>query len=267
MDARSRGLLGAVLVVWATSARAQDLDDRQLFSDALLQEAAYGDIPGAVRTYEALARRLADDDPLRGDVLFALGRAHWSTGRVDAARTWLLEGIRTGVCPTRCRDLLERVELEAAQITTLPLTWTFDDGSEHALFHPWRFQDRGSLRAAAGTLEWRTTPDRRQPDRLVMGIGDVGRVTSLTLKLASVSRDMRLQLVAVTDDGLQYGLRDALRVPAGRPFTATVTPKDFVPVAEGPPLLDDRAIAELWLVDISDEGEPLVVVLDALTLR
>ncbi len=248
-------------------ARGQDLDDRQMFSDALLDEAAYGDAAGAVRTYEALARRLADDDPLRGDVLFALGRTHWSSGHLDDARTWLLEGIRTGVCPTRCRDLVERVELEAARVGSLPLTWTFEDGSAHALFHPWRFQDRGSLRTEDGNLVWRTSPDRRQPDRLVMGIGAVGKVSGLTLQLASVSRDMRLQLVAITVNDDRYGLREALRVPAGKPFVASVTPEDFVPVEEAAPMLDEATIAELWLVDISDEGEPLEVRLDALVLR
>jgi len=260
-------MLAAFVFVWPQAASAQDLDDRQTFSDALLDEAAYGDIDQAVKTYERLVGRLPGDDPLRGDVLFALGRAHWSTGRLDASRTWLLEGIRTGVCPTRCRDLLERVELEAARVTQLPLTWTFDDGAEHALFHPWRFQDRGGVRTDAGTLVWRTSPDRRQPDRLVMGLGDVGPVSSLELELASVSRDMTLQLVVITVDDRRYGLREALRVPTGMPFHAQVSPADFVPVEDGPPVLVDDAFAELWLVDITDEGEPLVVALDRLTLR
>ncbi len=257
-------LVGALLASPLTSA-AQDLDDRQTFSGALLQEAAYGRIDQAVQTYEALAGRLPDDDSLRGDVLFALGRAHWSTGRLDASRTWLLEGIRTGVCPTRCRDLLERVELEAARVTQLPLTWTFDDGAEHALFHPWRFQE--GLRTQDGTLLWRTSPGRRPPDHLVMGLGDVGPVSALELDLASVSRDMTLQLMFITVDGRRYGLREALRVSAGGPFRAQVSPRDLVPVEDGPPLLEDDAFSELWLVDITDEGEPLVVALDRLTLR
>jgi hypothetical protein len=177
--------------MWLLVAAAwgQDLDDRQRLNEALLDEAAYGDVRGAIVKFDALAKRLRADDPLRGEVIFALGRAHWTLDDADSARQWLLEGIRTGVCPTRCRDLLERVELERAQVTALPVRWTFDPNApEHALFHPWRFQDRGSIRVSeAGTLVWGTTPNRRQPDRLTMGFGDVGPVSSLTLKVASVT--------------------------------------------------------------------------------
>lgn len=259
-----------MLLLLAALAHGQDLDDRQTFSDALLEESAYGDVSGAIETYEQLVARLADDDPLRGDVLLALGRAHWSTGRLDAARTWLLEGIRTGVCPTRCRDWLERVEIEASRIDSLPVTWTFDDGSEHALFHPWRFQDRGGIRTQDGTLVWRTSPDSSLDyDRLKLGIGEVGEVHSIELRLKSVSRDMTLQLVVVRRDDAEvnYGLREALRVPAGAPYVARVVPDDFAPVAPGPPKLDPTLFAELWLVDISDEGAPLVVAIDSLAIR
>jgi hypothetical protein len=100
-----------------------------------------------------------------------------------------------------------------------------------------------------------------------MGLGDVGPVSSLELSLASVSRDMTLQLVVITVDDRRYGLREALRVPAGSPFRANVSPKDFVPVEDGPPVLEVDAFAELWIVDITDEGEPLVVAIDTLTLR
>ncbi len=259
-----------MLLLLATLAHGQDLDDRQTFSDALLDESAYGDVSGAIETYEKLVARLAADDPLRGDVLLALGRAHWSTGRLDAARTWFLEGIRTGVCPTRCRDWLERVEVEASRIETLPTTWTFDDGSEHALFHPWRYQDRGGIRTQDGTLVWRTSPNSSlEFDRLKLGIGDVGEVHSVELRLESVSRDMTLQLVVVPRDDpeMHYGLREALRVPTGEPFAARVVPSDFAPAIAGPPKLDPTSFAELWLVDISEEGAPLVVAIDSLTIR
>lgn len=247
----------------------QDLDDRQTLSDAMLVEAAHGDVAGAVQTYEALAKRLPADDPLRGDVLFALGRATWVLGDTDTSRTWLLEGIRTGACPTRCRDLLERVELERASVASLPIHWSFDaDGAEHALFHPWRFQERGSIRtSSSGTLVWRTTPDRRQPDRLTMGFRDVGTVSALSLRLASVSRDAALQIVVLDVDDQRFGLQEALRVPAGAPYVAKLTPDAFVPVQDTTGRLDPTRFAELWLVDISDEGAPLVIELDTLDVR
>ena len=57
-----------MLLLLAALAQGQDLDDRQTFSDALLDESAYGDVSGAIETYEKLVARLAADDPLRGAV-------------------------------------------------------------------------------------------------------------------------------------------------------------------------------------------------------
>jgi len=260
---------GPWLVVVASLALAQGLDDRIALQDALLDEAARGDLSGALATYRQLARDLPAQAPLRGDALYWQGRAHHQLGQTDAARDALREGIRSGLCPSRCRDLLEQVELEAAQVTRLPVAWDFVDGTEHGLFHPWRFQDRGTLRPDGGQLLWTTESGAPgPPDRLVMAFDSVGRVSTIELSVRAVRQDARLQVV-VTDRGLvQYGLRDALRLPAGQPVVVRLRPEDFVPV-DSPQAgrLDPTGFAELWLVDITPQAGTVTLGIEQLTIR
>jgi hypothetical protein len=76
-----------------------------------------------------------------------------------------------------------------------------------------------------------------------------------------------MQIVIVNLDDQRFGLRDALRVPAGSPFSVTVRPDQFVPVENGTGTLDAASFAELWVVDITDEGAQLVIELDELSVR
>jgi len=263
-------MLGALLVGMLAHAQGLDetLEDRIALQDALLLEAAHGDLTQAMTVYQRLARQLPDQAPLRGEALYWLGHGHFVLGHVEPAREALLEGIRSGLCPTRCRDLLEQVELEDAEVDVLPVQWTFDDGDEHGLFHPWRFQERGSLRSEPGRLVWTTeSAAPGPPDRLVMSFDDVGRITAVTVVVRAQGRGGRLQVV-VTDRQLnQFGLRDALRLPPDQRVVARLRPDDFVPV-DGPGVrLDPSEVAELWLVDITPQAGPTTLSVERLVVR
>ncbi len=244
----------------------QDLDGRMMLTDALLDQAAHGDHLASVEVYGRLARELPVQDPLRGDALYWLGHAHHLLGNPEAAREALREGIRTDLCPTRCRDLLEAVELEQARATELPLVWSFD-APDHGLFHPWRFGDRGPVQLQQGALMWTTLPDPRQYNRLVMGFDEVGPVAAIGLDLEARGRDMRLQVVVTDRRNRQFGLPDALRLRAGQRAQVRLEPRDFVPVEEGSGVLDRTAFAELWLVDITPQGSQVTLAIHQLEVR
>lgn len=255
-----------MLVGLLAVAAAQVASPRMELYDALLDQAAHGDDARAAATYTRLTHDLSIDDPLRGEALYWLGHAHHLRGDQPRAREALIEGIRTDVCPTRCRDLLEKLELEEARVASLPVRWTFDD-AQHGLFHPWRFGDRGPMQIDQGLLRWTTLPDPQQFNRLVMGFSDVGTVHRVALDLEPLERDMRLQVVVTDRHGRQFGLPDALRLRVGQRARAVLEPRDFVPVEDAGGVLDPRGFAELWLVDITPQGAQAVLAVHELLVE
>ncbi|MFT4624224.1 MAG: hypothetical protein ACI8PZ_002883 [Myxococcota bacterium] len=151
-------------------------DDRASWGDlhlALLVESADGDAASARAVYEQLVRKLPSEDPIRAEALYWLARSRWLAGD-ERARAALLEGIRTGACKERCFDLLERIELDANAITTVPIAWDFET-PEHGVFHPWRYDHKGTMRLGTppgkdeSALVWSTAIDVRTEDQLVVG--------------------------------------------------------------------------------------------------
>lgn len=167
-----------MLLLLALVAQAQDTRAAwEQLHDALLSESAYGEVDPATGVYEELVRSLGADDPVRARALYWLGRARYSRDDVDGAREALRECVRIGIEKAPCLALLGRIELEQSSISTVPVTWTFDD-TTHGFVHPWRYADKGSIRIlqgpdqADGTLAWRTRVDVRGDDQLVVGFDD-----------------------------------------------------------------------------------------------
>jgi hypothetical protein len=204
-------------------------DRRAVLQDGLLRE-AMGDIVGAIALYRTLSSGGADDDPVRLDALQCLGRIYDEIGEVALAREALLEGVRSG--SRACQDLLERIDIEAESITTVPVRWTFDT-SDHGFFHPWTVQDRGAIRLGVdplgqNALEWSTEPRRR--DHLVVGLD---RPQPTPEHLRFVIRSSRLEVllqVAVEDDlGNTWRMHDALIVQPGAAQAVVLPLRDLVP--------------------------------------
>lgn len=224
--------------------------------DALLVDAR-GDQAGAVDRYEKLSRTLSDTDPTLADALYWLGLGEWELGRVPEARRALLDGIRTGGCPT-CRDLLEAIELDAASITTIPAAIGFESGN-HTVFHPWRVQQLGSIGVGVGpagdaALEWTTLARPGDPDRLVIGLRTpTPAPVAFAFDVWSVGLDAVLDVVAEDDDGRQWSLAQPIEVPRGPKTRVWVPLAALVPVA-GPAQADAppaRSVAPAHLVSLS----------------
>lgn len=243
------------------SEAAARVQSREELEDALLTEAAYGDFRGAVSTFGRIVKDRPIEDPSRARALLALGRLQSELGEPDAAREALLEGIRTGSCLDPCQELLGRIELEQESITTLPVRWTFDD-SDHGFFHPWQFDDRGTIRLERRSedtfLVWRTTVDVRG-DQLVVGFKDP-RPPPSRIRFVAQARltEAWLQLVVIDDLGRAYSPPTGnVHVPVNRPTVVEVDLSAVHPVDPLDPVLDPAQIALVQLRDVSGiEGEP-----------
>lgn len=235
--------------------------------DALLAESVYGDLQGAARTYEQLVRTLSVEDPSRAEALFALGRVRAELDEPHAAREALLEGIRTGSCLDPCQELLGRIELEADSITTLPVRWTFDD-SDHGFFHPWQFDDKGTIRLERTTaadaqsntaLVWHTIIDIRKGDQLIVGFRrPTPEPRTLAFSARSRVSDAWLHVVILDDFGRTYALpTGAFWVPVERTVRIEVDLNEVHPVDPVHPLLDPGRINRVQIRDVSAvEGAP-----------
>lgn len=233
------------------SAFGGDLDSRVRLSDALLAESR-GDITGALAQYTELSRTLPNDDPTLPEALYWLGHGLYELGRVVEARASLLEGIRTGHC-VRCRDLLEVLEIEAAAVTKIPVLWTFD--GPHGLIHPWRVQDQEggtSVVTRPGKdpeLEWRTSPQSDESDRLVVGLRNPSPPPEmLRVSVLSMSSEAMFDVVAEDDRGYHFALPGPIVVPQGEIRKITVPFASLLPT-DGTEPLETTHLVWVSLVD------------------
>ena len=245
-------LLGWALVAWG----ADEVQDRVELYDAMLQEALTGDLQAAALAYRSLSRKLPAEDPTRAEALLWLGRALYDLGEVEEARESLLDGIRSGLCPNRCRELLEIIEVDQESITATPTAWTFDQ-TDHGIFHPWLVQDLGSIKIATSpngdpALEWSTTAQTRKPDRLVVGFQrPFPPPEEVRLTVTSSTHDALLQMLVEDEAGRRYGLPEALVVLPGAPRRITVPLRLLEPVEPADPPCDPATLWRLTLVDLT----------------
>ena len=254
---------GGVIGLWASLAgpalAQSDPRARAALHDAMALEGIDGDLEAAASRYLRLSRNLAMDDRTRAEALYLLGRTMYDLGRVDPARAALLEGIRSGVCPTRCRDLLETIEIDLESVTTTPVVWTFDQ-LDHGFFHPWMVQDLGSIRLATpefpgrdAALAWSTSVQSRRPDRLVMGIHRPDPPpTEVMIRIRSARLDALVQVMVEDEAGARFWLPDPLTLDQGRIETLVVELADLRPAPPGADRpMDPSRLVRLSLVDVT----------------
>ncbi len=242
---------------WIAAALGQSaLHARASLHEAMALEGIHGDLEGAARHYLRMSRNPVIDDATRGESLLSLGQALYDLGRPALAREALLEGIRSGVCPTRCRDLLETMEIDLESISVLPVTWTFDE-SDHGFFHSATVQDLGSIKLDTApdgdrALAWSTSAQPRRPDRLLLGlIRPSPPPTALSIRITSEHLDAVLQNEAEDEAGNRYRLAEARALPRGRSRALDLPVSLLLPTQPGSPPLDPRQLTRLVLVDLT----------------
>jgi hypothetical protein len=268
-------------VIVALLALASHANDRQSWGDlhlALLAESADGDQLAARSVYARMVRSLPADDPIRAEALYWLACSHWLAGQSNDARSALREGIRTGACRQRCFDLLERIELDAAAVTEVPVTWNFET-PEHGLFHPWRYDHKGTLRLGAppgetdSALIWSTSIDVRTEDQLVMSFDRPSPPPSqLAFRIRASRVEAWIRVFAEDELGRTYTWGGAgMLVPMEDTLALVVDLDRMVATDATGDTLDPSRLARLRLVDTTGfEGEGVganQIYLDDLVVR
>ena len=138
------------------------------------------DAGAAVAIYESLLRDLGDDDSLRAELLYWLGRARFNAGDVGGARAALEAASRDAQVHDRARTFLGWVEVRTGAISTLPYREDFDVGTG-AWVRGWPGGDVDDLDAVLGDsgddrmLVWKLEVREGEDDRIILPMTSLNR--------------------------------------------------------------------------------------------
>ena len=271
---------GAWLAVLALSlalpARGAGPEAWSAVQAARAQHAVDRDPQAAAARYAALLDSLPEDEPLRGEVLYWLGRAHFEAGDAAQARAALLRAAAIPASRAAARAFLGWMSLEERQVAALPHVETFSLGTG-ALVRGWGRGADEDLRPSDGPVQgaaaWRITVLDGEEDFIAVQVAaGAGRLTELSLRARAEGFDALLAVVVVDAVGQRFVSAEPLRVRTLewtelRIDPATLLTEDRV----GDTRLDPTAVRRVELVDVtayhsrSRGGHWLYI--DELTLR
>jgi hypothetical protein len=179
-----------------------------------LMEAVDGDTEQAIEWYQGLLGALSENDPLRPELQYWLGRALFSEGDQNAARTALAFAVEDVEVGDLARALLSRIEKSQKRITSLPLHHDFLESTEHWL-RDWQHTSKGDIRvepAPGGdsALAWYTRVTEREDDEISI-VFDPKAVTPRVFKLSLRSSRFPSHILPVIYDS--RGHRFSLETP------------------------------------------------------
>lgn len=250
------GLAGAGLL--GLGAHAGEPEVWAALNDGRLVQSLDRDPGAAVAIYEAVLNHLPDDDPIRGDLLYWLGRASFEAGDLEEALTSLEAAARDPSVHDVARTLSGRIQLQRLVVPALPYLEDFDLGRGNWVRGWPRGQDDDLTTANLDTpgeaaLAW--TVDVRE-----------GEEDYVVLPLAPQRRPLQRVRLFMRSEVFGSHVRILLEDTSGRSWTAPLmelhtdhwTPVDiplgaFVP-AEAPASRqrpDGTAIRALLVKDVS----------------
>lgn len=246
--------------VWVLNTSwAVDAEQRRTLFDALLLESTHHDREEATRLHLTLSNSLADG-PTRQEVHYWWAFGRQEEGKTVDASDILLRSVRAGNCDRNCRILLEELEIERESIRATPSLWTFDR-TDHGVFHPWTFQDRGSLTLTSGddpSLLWTTRPTSTRSDRLVIGFAAPKPTPSeLSFGVTATRRDGWLQVVAEDIDGRRYTAPESFHCAQSSPRRIRVRLAELVALdGKSPTSIQPDALWRVAIVDVQGAQHP-----------
>lgn len=231
----------------------------------------------AASVYEALLDNLADDDPLRGEVLYWLGRARFDAADPVRARSALLRAAAHPQVRQRARSFLGWMSLEERQIKSLPYTEGFEQGVG-ALVRGWGRGAEDDLGVAPGrgsgaTAAWRVSVADGEEDFLALALSpEAGRLEALQLRLRAEGFEALMTIVVVDDEDRRWVSPEPHRIPTGEWTELRIDTATLIGGAPtGPRQLQPARARRVELVDVTAyhsrmRGEHWVFI-DELSLR
>ena len=217
--ARALVVIGLTGVIFATTNSEASPEAWASMQTGRAMLAVDRDPMAAASVYEALLDNLADDDPLRGEVLYWLGRARFDAADPVRARTALLRAAAHPQARERARAYLGWMALEERQIKSLPYVETFAAGTG-ALVRGWGRGAEDDLGAASGrgrsdtTAAWRVGVSDGEQDFLAVAIApDAGRLEHLHIRLRAEGFEAVMTIVVVDADDRRWVSAETTRIP------------------------------------------------------
>lgn len=121
--------------------------------DGLLNQAMDREPFAAIASYEALLSGTPEGDPMRGDLLYWLGRARLASGDAAGALETLGAASKVWSSRARARSLMGRLRAQKQAVRTVPYSQGFESSAS-----PWV---RGWDRGRDGDLALERGPDRQ----------------------------------------------------------------------------------------------------------
>ena len=199
----------ALSLLLSTGAPAQDLRAWQGVYEGMLMEAAEGDLQHAVSWYEGLSEGMAEDDPIRPELHYWLGRGRYIQGEAEGARKALRIAATEDSLRPRATALLGQMDALELQVRSLPIEHTFDTGTSHWL-HDWRFGDRGTIGVGIpdsgedSAMIWSTTVADEAQDQIQIGFGDRVLPTHFEISLRAGAFPAWVVLLVEDTQGFGY---------------------------------------------------------------
>ncbi len=206
--------------------------------------------PAAARAiYEAVVEQIDDDDPLRGECVYWLGRAAFESGKRDEAIALLgaVDG-RSSVAAA-ARSLRGRLGVQRHLVTTLPAELNLVGPNAQVVpgWSPGMAPIETLVDADRPMLSWPVTMDAVQVGFLAIGLAPTaGRVDTVRMEARSTEVALAVRWVAETvGGGTWLGAPQVLR--PGMWQTVSVDLDTLRPRREGDLVLDRSEIGVLIL--------------------
>jgi len=221
-----RRLLAAALVGLGClpTAQASGPEDWVALHSGRLISSLDRDPTAAVSVYEAVIDHLDEDDPLRADYLYWLGRAWFETGDAAKAVETLSEVDGRSSVGAAARNFRGRLQLTRQVVAKLPATITAQTEPQ-PLIPGWgaHTSPLDVVRNGMPHLSWPIATDALRAGFLAIGLSpDAGRLRSVTVEARSTEVALAVRIVAETwDGGTWVGTPQVLRPGMWTEITAS----------------------------------------------
>ncbi len=195
-------LLGLGFLGLGSAARADGPEVWAALYSGRLSESADRDPAASIAIYETLIEHTSEDDPIRGELFYWLGRARYGAGEIELAREALRHAARDPRSHVVARELQGRIEMEAGRVTSLPYREDFHGGrGSWVRGWPRGFDEDLGTEPSPGDggdpcLTWLTEVAEGESDTILLPVTSGGRgLQRLRLELRSERFEARLRVM------------------------------------------------------------------------
>lgn len=219
--------------------------------ESRLADALDGTPEAAASIAEEGLGNASETDPLRGELLYALGRFRADLGDARGARGALGAAVGARAGPA-ARALAERLELAETAVDRVPTTCGFER-DRCGFLRAWETAEKGTLEVRevgeASVLAWDTTVVENETDRLLVAFAPDLSPRSLTFRVRADRFPADLRLTIGDGSGWRWAA-PVVAVSSTEWATVTVPLVQFRPLEADSPL-SPRMVRLLEIEDLS----------------